>query len=72
MSTAILIRPRTLANQLGIGRSTLWRWVKDGTWPRPIRINGIAGWRPEDVQEAIEKARRDHDPDKDDGSKGEG
>ena len=71
MSAVILIRPRTLASQLGICRSTLWRWVRDGILPKPVRIGGIAGWRPEDIQEAIEKAKRGRDPGKDDGSNGD-
>jgi len=57
MKPIILIRPRVLAGQLGIGRSTLWRWVQQGILPRPIRIGGIAGWRPEDIEAVIEQLR---------------
>jgi prophage regulatory protein len=58
MKPIILIRPRVLASQLGIGRSTLWRWVQQGILPRPIRIGGIAGWRPEDIEAVIEQLRQ--------------
>ena len=58
MKPVILIRPRVLAGQLGIGRSTLWRWVQQGILPRPIRIGGIAGWRPEDIEAVIEQLRQ--------------
>lgn len=54
----LLIRPRPLAQQLGIGNSTLWRWVKKGILPPPIRIGGIAGWRPSDIETTLEKARQ--------------
>lgn len=72
MTPIILIRPQVLAGQLGIGRSTLWRWVRNGILPRPVRIGGIAGWRQEDIQEAIETARRDRNPDKGKGPDGDG
>jgi len=58
-----LIRPRILAGALGIGRSTLWRWVRQGILPRPIRIRGISGWPPEDVEALIEAARRKRESD---------
>jgi len=58
MKPIILIRPRVLAGQLGIGRSTLWRWVQQGILPSPIRIGGIAGWRPEDIEAAIEQLQQ--------------
>lgn len=58
----LLIRPRSLAQQLGIGHSTLWRWVKKGILPPPIRIGGIAGWRYKDIEELVESARSSSNP----------
>lgn len=58
MQRVILIRPGALSRDLGIGRSTLWRWVRKGAFPKPIRIQGISGWRPEDVEAAIVEAKR--------------
>lgn len=30
---------------------TVWRWVKAGTFPKPVRISpGVTAWRVEDVE----------------------
>lgn len=58
----ILVRPKDLAIQLSVGRSTLWRWVKRGVLPPPIRIGGIAGWRYKDIEELVESARSSSKP----------
>ena len=35
-------------------KSTLWRWVKAGLFPAPVRLSvGITAWRAEDVQRWI-------------------
>jgi prophage regulatory protein len=40
---------RELLELLGIGRVTLWRWVRDGRFPQPVRIGpGSKRW-PEAV-----------------------
>ena len=41
-----IIRPREAAEYLGIGRSTLYRYVNEGVLPRPIKIGPqVTGWR---------------------------
>lgn len=36
---------------LPIGASTLWRWVKDGKFPKPIKLSDrVTVWRAEDVR----------------------
>lgn len=57
MTPVILIRPRVLASQLGVGRTTLYRWVAAGILPSPVRIGGIVGWRPQDIETAINSPR---------------
>ena len=32
------IRAQELAAMLAVHRSTLWRWVRDGHFPRPVRL----------------------------------
>lgn len=35
---------------LPISRSTLWRWVREGRFPRPTRLSpGVSAWRVSDV-----------------------
>ncbi len=32
------IRPRQVVEKIGVSRTTLWRMVQAGTFPRPVRI----------------------------------
>lgn len=34
-----------------ISRATLWRWVKSGAFPRPIKLsNRVTAWRSDDIK----------------------
>lgn len=47
----VLRRPELL-DRLSIGRSTLYAWIADGLFPRPIRIGKrAAGWRQSIVED---------------------
>jgi predicted DNA-binding transcriptional regulator AlpA len=50
-----LVPAPEFASRLSIQRRTLGNWLKDGTVPSPIRINGRLYWR-ETVVEAFLKA----------------
>ncbi|ORJ24929.1 AlpA family phage regulatory protein [Rouxiella badensis] len=39
LPTTGMIRPKNLALLLGISESTIWRKVKNGTLPRPIKLS---------------------------------
>jgi len=46
----ILYRPTMLAHMLGIGRTTLYQWEKEGKFPRRVNLaDGVAGWLSADV-----------------------
>jgi len=55
MSTTekLLIADREAAAMLGMGRSTLWREVKNGRAPAPVRIGGLTRWRVEDLRRFV-------------------
>lgn len=41
---------------IGVGKTTLWRWVKEGVFPQPIRLSdGVTVWRLSDVQKWLEE-----------------
>ncbi len=45
-----MIRPRPLAERLGVSMTTLWRMRKRGDLPDPIAISlGARGWRESDI-----------------------
>lgn len=41
-----------------VGRSTWWAGVKDGRFPKPVKLSPrITAWRAEDIRALIEKSR---------------
>ena len=47
-----ILRPKLLAEQLGISRVTLWRWERDGQLPpkRKLGANTV-GWLEDEIAE---------------------
>ena len=57
--TSRLVRREEFAERLGCSQTTLWRLIKKGVVPEPIRISErIVVWHELDVQEFIEGYRR--------------
>ena len=47
-----LIRQRDLCALLGISRSTLFRWERDGTFPRRLKLGPKrVAWRKSDIDD---------------------
>ena len=47
-----LIRLAELSKLLGVARSTIYKWMTEGSFPRPVRVSERAvRWRPEDIEE---------------------
>jgi predicted DNA-binding transcriptional regulator AlpA len=56
--TGFLRLPQVLAF-IPVGRSTLWAGIKQGKYPRPLKLSErITVWRAEDIREWI-AAQRD-------------
>lgn len=54
-----LMTARDVADQLGIHPRSVWRMSASGELPAPIRLSArVVRWRPDDIERAIEKARR--------------
>lgn len=51
-----LIRDIDAAGILGCSRATLWKMVKLGTVPQPIRIGSLTRWRKSDIADLIARA----------------
>lgn len=51
------IRPRQVLEMIGVSRTTLWRMVQAGTFPRPVRITERNCGFVLDTVEAWMKAR---------------
>lgn len=49
-----ILRLRTVLDRTGLSRSTLYRKIQDGTFPRQVHISTrCAGWRESAVNEWI-------------------
>lgn len=35
----IYLKDTQLAKHLGVGRATIWRWIKEGQFPPPVRLS---------------------------------
>ncbi|TNE60266.1 MAG: AlpA family phage regulatory protein [Alphaproteobacteria bacterium] len=48
------LRPRHVVEELGIAESTLYRWLDEGKFPRPQKLNGtLSIWTRETIDEWI-------------------
>jgi predicted DNA-binding transcriptional regulator AlpA len=50
-----LIQRTDIRNEYGIPTSTLNRWIKQGVWPKPIKLGGKSLWRRIDIEQFLEK-----------------
>jgi len=45
-----------LNQQLSVSRSSIWAWVKEGSFPKPIKLGkNCTAWNAEDVHEWVQK-----------------
>ena len=60
MKTNSFIRQKQLLLQLPFSAPTLWRKVKAGTFPKPIKLSdNITAWRLEDINAWIQGIEND-------------
>ncbi len=53
------LRPKQISQLLGIGRSTWWKFVKDGEVSRGIKLGDrLTVWPIEEVEAFLDKKRR--------------
>ncbi|BDU22044.1 AlpA family phage regulatory protein [Dyella sp. GSA-30] len=57
-STGYLRQAQLVGHILPIGATTLWRWVKQGKFPQPIKLSErVTVWRCEDVKAWMDQQR---------------
>lgn len=48
----VFLRLPHVLKAIGVGRSTVWRWCKEGYFPAPVRLGPrVVAWRASDVSE---------------------
>jgi len=53
-----IMRVGEVLELVGVSRTTLWRWTKDGRFPKPVRLPARAnliGWKSDEVQEWMDR-----------------
>lgn len=46
-----LIRLKEVQHRIGLGRSTIYRWVAEGRFPKPVQLGGYAvAWAEDDIE----------------------
>ena len=49
-----LIRLKEVQHRVGLGRSTIYRWMAEGRFPKPVQLGGHAvAWPQEAIDEWI-------------------
>lgn len=55
-----LIRLKEVQYRVGLGRSTIYRWMAEGKFPKPVQLGGYAvAWALEDVESWISSRLED-------------
>lgn len=55
-STQSYLREKQVLELLPVNRSTLWRWVKNGYFPKPRKVGpGVTVWSHAEVVAFVEK-----------------
>jgi len=55
------IRPQELATMLAVHRTTLWRWVRDGHIPRPVRLGpNTVAWDSTQIDAWLAAREQEH------------
>lgn len=55
----MFINVKTLAERYNIHRATVWRWVRIGRLPKPVRFGGnVTRWRMADIEKFEAEAEK--------------
>lgn len=58
----LAVPAKQAASMLSIGVSTLWRDVKAGKLPAPVKVGGATRWRVSDLEHALAVASSPTNP----------
>lgn len=55
LPTTGFLRINEVLNFVPIGKSTLWAWVRQGRFPKPVKLSQtITAWKAEDIRAYLE------------------
>jgi len=47
---ALFLSDKDVAARYSVHRASIWRWVKTGNLPAPIKLNGSTRWKLSDIE----------------------
>ena len=56
-----LLTAREGALELQISVPTFWRWVANGTLPKPVKLGGMSRWPQSELLAVIDRAKAKRD-----------
>ena len=61
MSEKKLLRLPQVMELTAAARSTIWKWVKEGEFPQPVKLSPrVTVWRLSEIEEWIESKVQEH------------
>lgn len=48
-----LLRDKEVLKHIPVSRATWWQGVREGRFPKPVRLGGITAWRMSDIEKLI-------------------
>lgn len=58
MISQLIMRPSQLALELGVSKTTLWRWRQQGILPQPIALGPrLVGWDRNVINQWVESRK---------------
>ena len=59
----VLLRTPEVCRTVGVGRTTLYRWEQQGSFPKRIRLGPrVSGWLRSDLRRWFEQRRQERTP----------
>ena len=52
-----LLSIKDIRRRLNCATSTIYRWIEEDHFPRPMRLGGMARWEEADVEAFLERAK---------------
>lgn len=49
----MLLSDRDVAALLGMSKSSVWSWTKQGKLPQPVKMGSFTRWRREEIEEFV-------------------
>ena len=41
---------KRVAARYDVHKQTIWRWVQEGKFPKPVKVNGSTRWKLSDIE----------------------